>query len=302
MNYEVLGNLLTESGYDHEKTKFLVDGFHYRFDLCYQGPVDRQSTAHDLPFTVGNKEILWVKLMKEVCLGRVASPFPQVSFKNFIQSPIGLVPKDKGTDTHLIFHLLYDFRDRSRSVNFHTPPECCMVHCDDVDDAVAICLKLHEQGTESVFMLKTDRKSAFCILPLNKSCWKWVVMKATHPRSGVVMYFVKKCLPFRSSVSCAHFQCLSDALKYLAEYRVDCKDFLTNYLDDFLFLARLMSQCNHLMNTFLSLCAKVGFLISVEKMVWTILQIVFLGILLNGNTFTLSIPLEKRICLLNKQD
>ena len=70
---------------------------------------------------------------------------------------------------------------------------------------------------------------------------------------------------------------------------------MSNYLDDFLFLARLLAECNQLMQQFLDLCQEVGFPISVDKMVWTTLQIVFLGILLNGQTFTLSIPLEKCI-------
>ena len=50
------------------------------------------------------------------------------------------------------------------------------------------------------------------------------------------------------------------------------------------------------MMIFLDMCAEVGFPISKEKTVWATLQIVFLGILLNGPSFTLSIPLEKCLC------
>ena len=46
--------------------------------------------------------------MKEVKLGRYAGPFPTIPYEeDFIQSPIGLVPKDQGCDTRLIFHLSY---------------------------------------------------------------------------------------------------------------------------------------------------------------------------------------------------
>ena len=56
---------------------------------------------------VGDELTLWNKVMKEVKLKRYAGPFEQIPFKHFIQSPIGLVPKDGGKDTRLIFHLSY---------------------------------------------------------------------------------------------------------------------------------------------------------------------------------------------------
>ena len=45
--------------------------------------------------------------MKEVKLKRFAGPFESSPFEDFIQSPVGLVPKDNGKDTRLIFHLSY---------------------------------------------------------------------------------------------------------------------------------------------------------------------------------------------------
>ena len=46
-------------------------------------------TAPNLKLTVGNETILWNKVMKEVKAKRYAGPFTE----DFIQSPIGLVPK-----------------------------------------------------------------------------------------------------------------------------------------------------------------------------------------------------------------
>ena len=101
--------LLRESQYDEEKIKFLDRGLTEGFDIGYEGPTNRQSRSENIPFTVGNKVILWNKLMKEVKLGRVAGPFKEIPFDNFIQSPIGLVPKagGDGNETRLIFHLSY---------------------------------------------------------------------------------------------------------------------------------------------------------------------------------------------------
>ena len=75
---------------------------------------------------MGNLQILWDKLVKEVRLGRVAGPFDQIPFEHFIQSPIGLVPKDNGKQTRLIFHLSYEFED-GHSLNYHTPKEFCSI-------------------------------------------------------------------------------------------------------------------------------------------------------------------------------
>ena len=61
--------------------------------------------------------------MKEVELGRFAGPYDEPPFEHFVQSPIGLVPKDKGLKTRLIFHLSYP-KD-GESVNSGIPKEFC---------------------------------------------------------------------------------------------------------------------------------------------------------------------------------
>ena len=94
--------------YDPDEIEFLHNGFVNGFDIQYNGPKLRQSTSENIPFTVGNKTELWNKVMKEVKYDRVAGPFNQVPFQNFIQSQIGLVPKAGRDQTRSIFHLSYD--------------------------------------------------------------------------------------------------------------------------------------------------------------------------------------------------
>ena len=50
---------------------------------------------------------------------------------------------------------------------------------------------------------------------------------------------------------------------------------------------------------FLDLCAEIGVPISMDKTEWGSTLIIFLGILLDGKTLTLSIPLDKRIKAIN---
>ena len=91
--------LLNEANYPREKTNFLQEGLVKGFDIGYVGPVERQSVSDNIPIRIGSKLDMWNKVMKEVKMGRYAGPYKKIPFKNYIQSPIGLIPKDGGTKT-----------------------------------------------------------------------------------------------------------------------------------------------------------------------------------------------------------
>ena len=269
---EVLSNLLHASNYKQEETDFLIDGFSNGFDIGYDGPTIRQSSSANIPLTLGSKEDLWEKITKEVKLQRVAGPFDNILFENYIQSPIGLVPKTGGK-TRMIFHLSYNFNKKGKtpaedqkSLNACTPSHLCSVKYHDLDDAVANCLHLAEEfnrfmedlGLKAdqmdqeeerpvIFMGKTDLSSAFRVLPLKIWCLCCLVFKAIDPRDGRMKYFMDKCLPFGASISCSHYQNFSDVLRYIMDYRAGGKGrAITNYLDDFLFLALMRAMCNNM--------------------------------------------------------
>ena len=102
-----LERLLKLSKYDKVKTFTLVQGFTCGFDLGYRGPKNRQDLSDNIPIKkgVGSLTEMWNKVMKEVKEHRYAGPFEQIKFQNYVQSPIGLVPK-AGNKTRLIFHVL----------------------------------------------------------------------------------------------------------------------------------------------------------------------------------------------------
>ena len=97
---ECLQELLQLSGYDQNKSSFLIQGFTEGFDIDYTSPTERQSRSENIPLTIGTPLDLWNKIIKKVDTGRVAGPF-----KNFIQSQIGLVPKVGGNDFPFVFQL-----------------------------------------------------------------------------------------------------------------------------------------------------------------------------------------------------
>ena len=249
---------------------------------------------------------MWNKLIKEVNENRVAGPFTDIPFQNFMQSPIGLVPKDNGKKTRLIFHLSYQFKDGLGSLNANTPKQICSVTYNDLDHAVNNCLNLlHEMESDRekggrwssppvIYFGKTDVQSTFCILGLNRRSWAWLIMKAKDPISGIVKYFVDKCLPFGASISCALFQAFSDALRHIFETLEKIRNRTTNYLDDFLFMALSRMLCNALISRFLDLCAHLNVPMSQEKTVWASTQVIFLGIMLDGKFYLLIVPEEKR--------
>ena len=119
VNVGRLHGLLTYYGYDTGKTKKLVSGFQHGFRLEYHGSRLVKQTAPNLKLSLGTEVDLWNKVMKEVEKGRYTGPFKDIQFEYYIQSPIGLVSKDGGKDTRLIFHLSYP--RSGDSVNSGTP-------------------------------------------------------------------------------------------------------------------------------------------------------------------------------------
>ena len=128
---DILNQLLTQSNYDVTERQFLVNGFREGFSIGYQGPANRSSTSKNIPFLpgVGDEMDLWQKIMSEVKELRVAGPYEEVPFDQFIQSPVGLVPKSGGR-TCMIFHLSFNFSkdlDKDGSLNHFTPADMCSV-------------------------------------------------------------------------------------------------------------------------------------------------------------------------------
>ena len=103
-----------------------------------------------------------------------------------------------------------------------------------------------------------------------------------------MQFFVDKCLPFGSSISCSHFQRFSNALKHITEFQIGHKDSITNYLDDFLFVAPDKATCNAMVSSFIDICNQLGVPVAHEKTEFATTKI-----LLNGVSFTLALPDDK---------
>ena len=301
INVDRLKMLLKSANYDKVKTDFLIDRFRNGFDIGYRGPTDRKDTSNNIPFFngVGDEIEMWSKIMKEVNLGRYSRPFNSAPYENFIQSPIGLVPK--GIDkTRLIFHLSYNFRNKphQQSVNSHTPTELTKVKYEDLDWAIKNCIMAKERaevlGDEyEVFCAKTDLVSAFRILPARPDQRNWMTFKARNPITKEWQFFTDNCIAFGGNRSCTLFQEFSDCLKFLTEHLHGRKQTVTKYLDDFFFTEVTKENCNKLVRCFLNLCKLMNCPMAMDKTEFATQETVFLGILLNLRLWVLALPEDK---------
>ena len=164
------------------------------------------------------------------------------------------------------------------------------------------CADIVEHTLKTIFMSKSDLKSAFKILPIMPLQRQYLIMKYKCPKTRQTMFFVKKCLPFGSSVSCARFQLFSESLQCLVELAMDRYFFCTNYLDDYMFISTSEDDCNEMVRVFMKMCEEIGCPVSFDKTEWVTSCITFLGILINGETHSLSIPEDKRRKALNMID
>ena len=288
VNAQQLAYLLQVSGYDKKISEELVSGFTNGFDLGYRGPENVQQTSRNLKFTIGDEIELWNKVMKEVKENRYAGPFEDIPFDNYIQSPIGLVPKDNGTKTRLIFHLSHARnRELGVSVNGFTPEDLTKVKYKTFEEAVQMCIK---EGI-GCYVGKSDMTSAFRHFGILKKHWKYLVMKAKNPMNKKWYYFVDKCMPFGASISCAHFQKFSDAIAHIVRHNT--KKDNVNYLDDFFFCALLKAFCDGQINTFLKICASINFPVSMEKTFFGTTKLTFLGLLIDTHNQLVCVPVDK---------
>ena len=194
-----LEKLLVEMAYDKKESAFLMDGFRNGFDIGYRGETKLKKHAPNLKLRMGNRTILWNKIMKEVKLKRFAGPYKDIPFEFYVQSLVSLVPKDND-ETRLIFHLSYP-RNGS-SINSETPKHMTSVKYCDFNDVIKECMRAGRFCKIS----KSDMKSTFRYLGIRKNQWFLLILMAVSPFDNQVYFFVDKCLLFGAAISCSHFQ------------------------------------------------------------------------------------------------
>ena len=237
-----LNNML--KGYNSEKVRFLVDGFTSGFRIPYNGN-DTHRLSKNLRSATENLKILLQKIQKEKNAGRMAGPFREPPFSNFICSPLGLVPKKNEGEFRTIHHLSYP---KGSSVNDGIPPEHKTVQYQCIDDAVKHMIKYGK----GCYFSKTDIEHAYKIVPVHPSSYHLLGFSINSE------YYYDKTLPMGLSYSCNLFEQFSTTLHWITMNKLGVHDCL-HVLDDFLFVAPVpIGLCMADLEFFLEIAKTLG--------------------------------------------
>ena len=167
-------------------------------------------------------------------------------------------------------------------MNTNTLDHLCTVKYPDFAEAIKICAA----AGRACYIGCSDVKVAFRNLGIRPLDWCYLVMKAESPLDGITYYFVDKCLAFGVSISCSHFQRVSNAIVHIVRTKNNNSP-LVNFLDDYLFSQLLRTACNNQIKMFLKVCSIIGMPESLEKTFWATRFLSFLGFIISsiGNWF-----------------
>ena len=135
------------------------------------------------------------------------------------------------------------------------------------------------------WLAQVDLQDAYLHVPVNQHFQRYLAFKW----DDVIYQF--KAMPFGLTIAPAVFQGLMNhPLKLLKEKGINC----IVYLDDWVTWGPSKETCQQSVNEICRVLKTLGFLINVEKSVLTPSQsITWLGVLWNGSTLNMKLPLEK---------
>ena len=258
---------------------YLIQGLQEGFRIGFEGPrFFRESynlkSCGELP------QVISEKIAAELALGRIQGPFDKQPFPNLQVSPIGCVPKKKPGEYRIIHHLSYP---EGGSVNDFICEELSTVKYCKFDDAVALVLELGP----GCLMCKTDIEAAYRILPLHRLDHELIGFKWQSK------YYYDTCLTMGLRSAAAIFTRFSSGLKWIAQNKLGIS-FILHILDDFLILGPSGSNaCRDHLQSFLSLCEKLGVPIKVDKTVDPCTCLTFMGLELDSISIEARLPHDK---------
>lgn len=242
--------------------------------------------SKNLNSALAKPEIIDQKIQKEIAAGRVQGPFESKPIPNLQCSPLGLVEKKDPGEYRMIHHLSYP---DNHSINDGIPPDESFVQYSSILDAIQFI----KQCGEGAFCCKTDIKSAFRIINLHHSQFKFVGFKWKNK------YYFDTCLQFGLSSSCKIFERFSTALQWIAQNKlgISC---ISHVLDDFIVVDKSPTQCVYKLKTFLDMCTDIGVPISLEKTCGPKQVITYLGYELDSTKMECRLPEDKIIKCVDK--
>lgn len=255
----------------------LRDGF--RIGYCRIGhSLRRRGRNH--PSSLADTNTVTSKIASELDAGRMVGPLPREVVERVHTSPIGLVPKGhSGSEWRMIVDLS---SPSSASVNDGISEELCSIKYASVEDAVRLIKQLG-RGTQ---LVKMDLRDAYRIIPVHPDDQHLLAIEWQG------MTFVDKALPFGLRSAPKVFSAVADAMAWILFKRGI--QFLLHYLDDFLLVGSPGSSEASMARARAEAAFKeLGVPVSSHKTEGPSTRVTFLGILIDTESLTLSLPEDK---------
>ena len=257
--------------------QFILDGFRYGFNLGFRGLINEQPLRNNKSAR-DNPEKVSEAIIKEVQRGHTSGPFISPPFPHCHISPLGAEPKPDGS-ARLILDLSQPTGDSvNDNINKAEFP-CNYTHFDAATDLV------FRMG-RGCYLTKVDIKHAYRLLPVRKEDWPLLV----YFWQG--FYFVDTKLPFGGRSSASLFTSFADLVCWVLNEKVQL--LVIHYSDDFLMFTRsdLLTAFEHLSRlkrTF----SYLNIPVADDKLVGPATALPYLGIEIDTQAFTVSIPEDK---------
>ena len=257
---------------DDEDRDFLVNGVRHGFDIVHNTPLPNICSANHSSSTL-RSDVTSSIIADELARGRYVISDHQPD----IVSPLGLVPKDKDD-----FRLIHDcsFPDGSSLNDNSVPMDKCSY--ETVDTAAQLM-------TPCCFMAKVDIKSAYRAVAISQQSWRATGLRWRINGHDQFLYDTR--LPFGARPSPTIFHRISQFIKRCHQRAGYLK--ISVYQDDFIVFGNTYEECLEAWLHLINLILKLGFDINYKKLVAPSSQLIFLGITLNSETMTLSLPTNK---------
>ena len=258
--------------------KYVLTGLRAGFDLGYNGArtnISRNNnkSARDNPVEVTKA------IHKELARGHTAGPFPFPPFPVNHISPLGAAPKPDGS-----YRLVLDLsQPDGQSINDGISKEEFPTEYTHFDRATDMVRRLGR----GCLLSKIDIKHAYRILPVRMEDWPLLV----YQWEG--QYYVDLVLPFGGPSSSSIFTSFADLLNWILTFKRKLNSI--HYSDDYLLASppAPTDQAHQDLQTFKQTFYSLGVPIAEDKLIGPTTSLTFVGIRINTEDFTVSIPQEK---------
>ena len=287
-NYEGL-QIPVHSQLNFEKWKsYLQDYWDWQLPLLikYGFPLDYNRDYAIQSEEINHKSALQypshvdVYLKEEMNHGAMLGPFKEPPIKDLHISPFMTRDKSSSDKRRVIIDLSWP---KGQSVNSGVDSDRYLnvdfvLTYPSIDNITDEVLKLG-RGCK---IFKVDISRAFRHVPIDP---RDLDLLGLHWKG----YYIDRSLPFGFKHGSAIFQHISDSVRFIMTQEGHK---IWNYIDDFLCVS-LPSKINHSYSRLQSLLQELGLTVSTKKLVPPSTQVVCLGILVDTQTLTISIPSEK---------